>query len=67
MGVDIMRIKIIFQKQLPIGGYEPFTNYAKRVNTEIENLEKDGVFIVDVDVREFSNEEIYTQIKYRTK
>ena len=62
-----MRIEIIFQKQMPTGGYEPFKYYKQRVNTEIESLEEKGFIIIDVDMREFRNEELYTQIKYRTK
>lgn len=62
-----MRVEIIFQKQMPTGGYEPFKLYKQRVNAEIESLEEKGFVILDVDMREFLNEEIYTQIKYRTK
>jgi Asp-tRNA(Asn)/Glu-tRNA(Gln) amidotransferase A subunit family amidase len=61
-----MRIKIIFNKHTPTG-YETFTKYMENVNAEIEDLEKQGFIIIDVDVREFRNEEPYTQIKYRTK
>jgi hypothetical protein len=62
-----MRIKIIFNKRDLYGNYENFNTYMENVNAEIENLEKQGFVIIDVDVREFRNDEPYTQIKYRTK
>ena len=62
-----MRIKIIFNKYNSMGYYEHFETYMKKVNTELEELEKQGFIVIDVDVKEFRNEEPYTQIKYRIK
>jgi len=44
-----MRVEIIFQKQMPTGGYEPFKLYKQRVNAGIESLEEKGFVILAED------------------
>jgi len=62
-----MRIKIIFNKYNPMGYYENFGVYLDKINKELELLEEQGFVIIDVEMKEFKNEEPYAQIKYRIK